>query len=221
MRTLKLLGVLALAMVICLPGLAGATVVNFDDLTTPISFNPGYGSGNVNYNDLPSGYAGFTWSGDTGIIEGSSWQTAYQNTPSIPSSPNAFFGDGAVTMFHSGGPINVTSASVFTFPKSNGLVSFGSGSSAKEITITGYLGATQVGSAIVVDLTDTTTFHLANINLNGIDKIVLTATPNAGVPGWFMMDNFTYTPVPLPPSVMLLGSGLMGLGLLGWRRKRS
>jgi len=25
---------------------------------------------------------------------------------------------------------------------------------------------------------------------------------------------------PLPPSVLLLGSGLLGLGLLGWRRKR-
>jgi hypothetical protein len=27
------------------------------------------------------------------------------------------------------------------------------------------------------------------------------------------------TPVPLPPSALLLGSGLIGLGLLGWRRK--
>jgi hypothetical protein len=27
-------------------------------------------------------------------------------------------------------------------------------------------------------------------------------------------------PVPLPPSALLLGSGLLGLGLLGWRRKR-
>ncbi|MEJ2071681.1 MAG: hypothetical protein P8X58_14985, partial [Syntrophobacterales bacterium] len=28
-------------------------------------------------------------------------------------------------------------------------------------------------------------------------------------------------PTPVPPSVFLLGSGLLGLGLLGWRRKRS
>ena len=26
--------------------------------------------------------------------------------------------------------------------------------------------------------------------------------------------------VPLPPSVLLLGSGLLGLGALGWRRRR-
>ena len=25
--------------------------------------------------------------------------------------------------------------------------------------------------------------------------------------------------VPLPPSILLLGSGLMGLGLFGWRRR--
>ncbi len=32
---------------------------------------------------------------------------------------------------------------------------------------------------------------------------------------------FVADPVPLPPSVLLLGSGLLGLGLLGYRRKRS
>jgi hypothetical protein len=27
-------------------------------------------------------------------------------------------------------------------------------------------------------------------------------------------------PTPLPPSVLLLASGLLGMGLLGWRRRR-
>jgi polyhydroxybutyrate depolymerase len=34
-------------------------------------------------------------------------------------------------------------------------------------------------------------------------------------------ENMRVVQTPLPPSVFLLGTGLMGLGLLGWRRKRS
>ncbi len=30
-----------------------------------------------------------------------------------------------------------------------------------------------------------------------------------------------FVPVPIPPTVLLLGSGLLGLGLLGWRKKTS
>ncbi len=38
---------------------------------------------------------------------------------------------------------------------------------------------------------------------------------NGGVNGLLVADA-----VPLPPSVLLLGSGLLGLGAMGWRRKR-
>ena len=30
----------------------------------------------------------------------------------------------------------------------------------------------------------------------------------------------TYVNVPIPPSVLLMGSGLLGLGLVGWRRRQ-
>ena len=36
-----------------------------------------------------------------------------------------------------------------------------------------------------------------------------------------LLDNVSVNSVPIPPSAFLLGSGLLGLGLLGWRRKRS
>jgi hypothetical protein len=41
-------------------------------------------------------------------------------------------------------------------------------------------------------------------------------------PGRSYEVDFTYTfgQVPLPPSVLLLGSGLLGLGLVGWRRRK-
>jgi hypothetical protein len=41
------------------------------------------------------------------------------------------------------------------------------------------------------------------------------------VAGGVAIDNAQLNVVPIPPSAFLLGSGLMGLGLLGWRRQRS
>jgi hypothetical protein len=38
--------------------------------------------------------------------------------------------------------------------------------------------------------------------------------------GQTVLDNLTFQPVPIPASILLLGSGLLGLGLLSWGRKR-
>jgi hypothetical protein len=42
------------------------------------------------------------------------------------------------------------------------------------------------------------------------------ANPN----GKSYIDNISVNPLPLPPAVLLLGTGLLGLGAAGWRRRR-
>jgi hypothetical protein len=52
---------------------------------------------------------------------------------------------------------------------------------------------------------------LANLYLLGLDYTFA---------GGGMLIADASVPTPLPPSALLLGSGLFGLGLLGWRRKK-
>jgi hypothetical protein len=54
---------------------------------------------------------------------------------------------------------------------------------------------------------------------NGTDEWVVLGSAGGG--SYFGPNEPITNPVPLPSSVLLLGSGLLGLGLLGYRRKRS
>jgi hypothetical protein len=61
-------------------------------------------------------------------------------------------------------------------------------------------------------------FYFNTTGLSG-DTLTLTLNRESGV-NWIMLDevSFNGTPVPLPPGLLLMGTGL--LGLLGWRRLR-
>ncbi|MEJ2070973.1 MAG: hypothetical protein P8X58_11305 [Syntrophobacterales bacterium] len=74
-------------------------------------------------------------------------------------------------------------------------------------------GVVLMGSDVVNISTD----YAINIYFNPALNPTLTGPYDFGGSGGGQLIAHT----PLPPSVLLLGSGLLGLGLLGWRRKRS
>ncbi|MFA5111429.1 MAG: VPLPA-CTERM sorting domain-containing protein [Desulfobaccales bacterium] len=218
-KSFTYLAALALTVIIGLPGAASAdTVLNFDDVQ----------GGIVNYMALPlsTNYGGLTWSsaspsGYWGVID----NTSYRNYPyspnsyDFPTNPNVVINeDGHVGAAQTA----VSSATRFNFDGAW----FGAWTAhdtqnyygATSLTLTGKLGDTVVG---------TTTFALApgllawqGVNFTGIDTLIFEAAGGAG--RYFLMDGFTYNPVssaPLPSTVLLLGSGIIGLALLRRRKK--
>jgi hypothetical protein len=202
--------VLALGALICLPGMAAADTVllNFDDLVSGDPFPQA--------TPVPTDYAGFTWSGTGGywgIIANSYYRSYYANSFDFPSNANAVTNESPDQL---GAPqVVISKATAFDFDGAwfgtwtayNSQNYYG----ATSLTITGKLGGTVVG---------TTTFALTPgalswqaVGFHGIDTLIFDVT--AGSTGqYFLMDNFADTSVPLPPSLLLLGSGLLGLVFL-------
>jgi hypothetical protein len=55
------------------------------------------------------------------------------------------------------------------------------------------------------------------VSIDGVDTVLKS---NGAFATGYVADGNQRVVVPLPPSVLLLGSGLLGVGLLGWRRKK-
>jgi hypothetical protein len=203
-KLVKAFLVLILGTVICLPGVSSATVLNFDDITT------------FAVASIPANYGGFTWSGSSpgrwAVENNAYYRAASNNTYDFPSMNNA-----AYNANNPAGLFTVTNSIPFTF---NGAY-FGTGLkndtifaiSAASLTITGYLNNNLIGSQTITFTSPYYPMSFISVDLGGIVNQLSFAAD-----GFFLMDNFNYTAVPLPPSMLLLGSGL--LGLAGWRRFR-
>lgn len=92
-----------------------------------------------------------------------------------------------------------------------------------KVEIEGFLaGIKKYSTTLVVNATGST---LETLNWSGLDKVSFSSSGGVSHPGYthgpgsatqFVLDNLTYTPIPapLPASVLLLGSGVLGLGAL-------
>jgi hypothetical protein len=162
---LKVLMVMALGVVICLPGVAAALTLDFSlpDKT--------------NLNTATPDYNIFTWNGWT-VANGS---VSAGNVATITINSGTFTFDAA------------------DFALNNG---------TSNLTITGYASGTPVV---------TWSFGEDFKVFEGISLTQLAFSSDSG----FTMDNFVDALIPLPPSALLLGTGLLGLVGLGWRRRKT
>jgi hypothetical protein len=181
---------------------AHATVLNFDDLTDQAA--------------VPSGYNGFNWTN----MFGEHWDT---NLDAGTGFENGSVGPGTGVVFNGNG----TQGTVVTSPTSTkfnfvGAYLTGAWNDGLNVTVTAFLNSVQVDTQTVTTSFSAPTFF--EFDFNNIDTLKFTSSggtqaPNVNGSGTeFVMDNFTYTIVPEPSTLVLLSLGACGLL---YRRRRA
>lgn len=195
---------------------AGAnTIAGFDGLPTTQPFQ----SVSNAWGDVPGSYAGLNWTGWE-VMNRDTYNTIYGlSEAALPSNPNFAYSG------HDTDTLTMSSGTSFDFLGAN--VSAWSGSlaspgSATSLTITGYLN-----NAIVSSISASLSSEWTTIGgISGpVDRLEFSNAGELG--GYFRMDNLNYatvesgqgSAVPEPMSFVLIGTGLLGLGLLRRRNK--
>ena len=194
---------------LCLSSSARATtVIGFDDIT-PVLPNPGYGSTVL----VPDGYGGLDWNepGET-VLSASAGHSAFDDGDITPFY-GAIFGTATHTVTSPGGTFDFVGAY------------FTGGWFSKTAPVMGFLGGVQIHSTTVSATDNSPVFH--SFNWIGIDKLVFPIINDGGTPGNnddYVVDNFTInnlTSVPEPSTYVMAAIGLLGLGFVARRRRRS
>ena len=207
-RLFRIIGIVGtLTLFVSAPASAQETIVDFEAL--------GAGCNAA----IPDGYAGFNWTG---------WGTCSDTFGTPGSVAGTVSGAIAAYNFH-GGNTTVTSGSPFNFIR---MYLNPAWLTDLDITIVGTLGGNQVFTRTLLGLNATTSGQWYQFGYN-VDELSFTSVAGGStfksafpslyggyVGTEFVMDDFTFTHSPEPSTVVLLATGLLGLGLYHRRRKR-
>lgn len=183
---------------------ANASVLTFDDLPGP---------GLV---PIPNGYGGLSWN-NMYYLDGINYSanpSGYQNGVVSPNNV-------AYNAYGNPADISVSSSTSFDFI---GAFLTGAWNDGLNIEVKGYNGATLLyDTTVVVNSTLPTWEQFNYMGVTDVNFSSSGGTPHGYPLGYgehFAMDNFTYNQVPEPATILLVGAGLAGVGILRRRFKK-
>jgi hypothetical protein len=205
-----LIGAALIMVLACLPGSAGAVVMGFDNLAL----------GNINNVALgvsPDQVTITSVDGSTYVADGNQLGWGW-TTPFKVVSNDGYLVGNVMTL---------------TFERLRGYVGFDAGDAGGDLDH--FIAKAYTAANVLISTFDSGVFggNATSANNYMNDRVFCDFTPltsnikyvtieafsvNGGA--GIVIDNLEFCrPVPLPPSVLLLGSGLLGVGLLRFRRK--